>query len=711
MKYKLLGILFPLCVAVLCPGCDVVAIGLLASLNAGSPESGDSGWPIEDEPLFERGIAPKPLSEPFDFQIEPDWEACAAYCAHVDEIFDQTDYAKWEEEIDAVCEKDLYYANGWSRLGCLMDGVERRIISDQSIEPDRFLNHLKEWEKLSPDSNARSLVLVTALIKRAWKERTSALAYKVTEAQWEGFFKYLNQAQAVVHGLRRKGFDNPELYANMITIGMGLGESKSATLETFGESLRCAPFYRGTYTALATSFQEKWGGSFSDYPQIVDFAIQEASGRVGYSAGYYALHYIISCGTNPFEIAGSLKWNALRDGYAHSLLFFPESGYGLNHICQLACAFEELDDARLYFERIGEQGDTDVWPPEAFNDWRDWACGGAVMPASQPIHEAAKRNDTEAIRRELEKGTPVDIRDHMGRTPLMVAPYEEDWAAINFLLEHGANPEARVKGWPLIVQSVKNEDIESLSSLIKRGVNPNSTLKNGTTALHKAAALDVPEAIEVLLSAPNIEIDLMDAYGATPLEIASDRGYYECAKLLIDGGASLAGGNQTHYPPLVAATDKKHTEIAKLLLERGADPNLRHSGGWCALTAAVDTDNMELVELFLESGADINFADDTGWTAMHMAAMNGNLPMLKRLMQVPGANTQPVADEGRTLLHQAVKSDHLDILKYLLDSVHMPDIADGKGRTALAYALELGRTRLVEYLSTVEATGTATAAK
>lgn len=65
-----------------------------------------------------------------------------------------------------------------------------------------------------------------------------------------------------------------------------------------------------------------------------------------------------------------------------------------------------------------------------------------------PFFESAATGQIEIMEYELENGLDVNVRDHIGRTALMVAVVHKRPEVVRFLLDQDANPYARDnRGW------------------------------------------------------------------------------------------------------------------------------------------------------------------------------------------------------------------------------------------------------------------------
>jgi serine/threonine protein kinase len=118
-----------------------------------------------------------------------------------------------------------------------------------------------------------------------------------------------------------------------------------------------------------------------------------------------------------------------------------------------------------------------------------------------------------------------------------------------------------------------------------------------------------------------------------------------------------------------------------------------------AFFQAVRTDNQELVKLFLAAGYKPDHAaQDTGETAVMAAVAAGQLPMVNYLI-AQGASLDRKDYQGRKPIDIALKQGNIQILKLLMDQQQRgPDSKDEQGRTLLEQAIVAGNLTSVKFV-------------
>lgn len=170
--------------------------------------------------------------------------------------------------------------------------------------------------------------------------------------------------------------------------------------------------------------------------------------------------------------------------------------------------------------------------------------GSALLRASSPVADAAKRGDREAVRALIQQGADVNAAHGDGMTPL-------HWAA-----ERG--------------------DAEMAAMLLAAGATPAAVTRLGQyTPLHLASRNGNAAVVAALLKAGADASARTTTSGVAPIHLAAASGNPEVVKLLLDHGADPnAKEGQWEQTPLIFAAAENRVEVINLLIARGARPNL-----------------------------------------------------------------------------------------------------------------------------------------
>lgn len=121
----------------------------------------------------------------------------------------------------------------------------------------------------------------------------------------------------------------------------------------------------------------------------------------------------------------------------------------------------------------------------------------------------------------------------------------------------------------------------SISACDSKGQNE-AKEKTSLTNIHEAAFMGNVEAIKAHVKAKS-NLNEKDAYGSSPLTIATIFNKPEVAKLLIEGGADINVKSGDGSTPLHSAAFFCRKDIAEMLLNKGADKTIRNNYGSTAL--------------------------------------------------------------------------------------------------------------------------------
>jgi ankyrin repeat protein len=274
---------------------------------------------------------------------------------------------------------------------------------------------------------------------------------------------------------------------------------------------------------------------------------------------------------------------AARDGHVEAVRLLLDSGADPER--------NGLNDRNL-IEMARERGHEQI--AQMLEQQRE-RCGRVVaQPADHPIHRAAARGETDAVRALLDTdATLVNLGARRGITPLQCAVLGGRPQMINLLLDRGANIHAR-----------NPDDLEAIDFALWGERRP---------------------------SANDDIVPLLVSRGATyDLTIASALGDLAGVRRMLDEDpARISETRPNRRRPLSAAVEFGHDDIARLLLERGANPRWEPAE---AVHSASRLGNLAMVKLLLEHGADPNEDIDSAASAMVFAAT----PEIRALLESHG---------------------------------------------------------------------------
>ena len=272
--------------------------------------------------------------------------------------------------------------------------------------------------------------------------------------------------------------------------------------------------------------------------------------------------------------------------------------------------------------------------------------------------------------------------------------------------------EAAPADVPALIDAVRNQDVEAVSTLLREGAAVDERQPDGATALHWSVHRDDLEIADMLLRA-GADVNAVNRLGASPLWLASMNGNAQLVERLLQAGANPNVALPEGETPLMTASRTGTLEGVQLLIEAGADLDARESTReQTALMWAVAQGHHDVVRQLVEAGADVTARSKVRPRLMYAARSNGavfeqgvveNLggftPLLfasrlgdiesARMLLGAGADLDDAAANGASLLVTAVHSGHTALANFLLDAGADPNAA-GAGYTALHAAVLRG---------------------
>lgn len=267
--------------------------------------------------------------------------------------------------------------------------------------------------------------------------------------------------------------------------------------------------------------------------------------------------------------------------------------------------------------------------------------------------------------------------------------------------------------------------IEQIQLLLEKGVEADSPLNDGSTALHWAVLRDQQPAIEMLLEAGADPL-APNRNGITPLFLAVQNGSEQVVRMLLNAGADPNTLSDNGETILMTAAYTGKPEVVSLLLASGAlvdarDPDFRQT----ALMIAVREGHGDVVDLLIRHGAKVDartrvgqepayippckgtgcgsegvginrsgvphrgerFDKKGGMTPLLYAARDGQLDAARMLLE-NGADLEIREANGMTPLLMALLNNQLDVAYLLLDFGAQVNVDDFYGRTPLFAAVD-----------------------
>ncbi len=256
-----------------------------------------------------------------------------------------------------------------------------------------------------------------------------------------------------------------------------------------------------------------------------------------------------------------------------------------------------------------------------------------------PFHFAAIGGDIALISLMLDKGANVNAANANRITPLCYAAGRRHPEAVRLLLSKGADiNHIKNHGERPVFDAARGGLVEIMEIFIQNGADINVVDSNNIGLLVPAAEFDRNVDMISFLINKGLDPNAASNNGLTPLLLASWRGNINIARALLDHGASPNIASESGELPLHSAVESKNLELCELFLGTGASANAAQSKtGYSPLHLAAINGNKEAAELLLSKGADLAVRDIYGNTPLFHACKYGHKQMAD-LLEAKGAN-------------------------------------------------------------------------
>jgi uncharacterized protein len=234
------------------------------------------------------------------------------------------------------------------------------------------------------------------------------------------------------------------------------------------------------------------------------------------------------------------------------------------------------------------------------------------------LSDAAQSGDTDAVRRLLKEGVPVNASRPDGFTALHWAVQSEKADIADLLIRAGAAVSAADNyGVTPLLLACTNGSVPMVDRLLEAGANPNAAQAYGETVLMTCARTGALAAVKALL-ARGADVNAKEtAEGQTALMWAAAEGQAVVVQALIDRGADVHARSAHGYTALLLTAREGNLETTKALLASGADVNEAAKDGTTALVVATVRSHAAYAEFLLNHGADPNLGP--GFAPLHWA--------------------------------------------------------------------------------------------
>jgi len=159
-------------------------------------------------------------------------------------------------------------------------------------------------------------------------------------------------------------------------------------------------------------------------------------------------------------------------------------------------------------------------------------------------------------------GAGINVKNANGGTPLMHAAVGGNIQVVTAMLDAGARPNVRaVNGWTALALASAKGHVAVMEQLLLVGADPNMGDVFGWTPLMHGVEQERADAVVLLLSQANIQVNQRNTDGVTALHRALAQGFWEISRLLVGAGASMDLEDESGRTPADYARETGHVEI------------------------------------------------------------------------------------------------------------------------------------------------------
>lgn len=192
------------------------------------------------------------------------------------------------------------------------------------------------------------------------------------------------------------------------------------------------------------------------------------------------------------------------------------------------------------------------------------------------LYLAAQLGNISIIEALIDNGADANIAAEDGSTPFIVALFEGEWAAAEYLLKSSdgqvlTHTTKEYRSSALLRASMYGQ-VSLVKGLLDKGANVNDSNAEGTTSLHAATELSGSEEVVQLLVNKGADVNAQDINGVTPLHRAAENGLFNIAKILLINGANPGAiSKKGDTPEDIARGEGYHQLVSLLELPAGTD--------------------------------------------------------------------------------------------------------------------------------------------
>lgn len=243
----------------------------------------------------------------------------------------------------------------------------------------------------------------------------------------------------------------------------------------------------------------------------------------------------------------------------------------------------------------------------------------------------------------------------------------------------------------MLIEAAQIGDLLTVQQLLAQtGYSINRRYEGGKTLLMHAAGTGQSNLVDYLIGA-GANANLQDESGNTALHYATQEDHVAVVlRLLQIDNLQLNLRNNLGNTPLISAISSNSAGVVNILLtpvnkERGLDINAANNERFSPIALAIIANNVPLLNRLLQLRADVGFILPDA-TALQYAVAHEQDPIIELLLQIPSLDANQTNPKGETALMVAALVGNLNMARQLIAKGARVALKDKDGATALDFA-------------------------
>ena len=213
---------------------------------------------------------------------------------------------------------------------------------------------------------------------------------------------------------------------------------------------------------------------------------------------------------------------------------------------------------------------------------------------------------------------------------------------------------------------VRSGHFELFTYFVEIGSDSHLETNYGQNCLHFAAKYGDKRLCKILVEHHNLDINMSDYNGKTPLHYCAQSGSYELFQYFVKLGCDTylktnEGENCLHF----AAKSGNLTFCKKLFEDYNFSICAEDKLGKNPLHYCIKHDN--LFHFFIKMESDIYLKTKNDESLLHLAAWNGRLHLCKKILGSYKFNVDIIDNSGKSPLHNSVENGHFELFQYFVE--------------------------------------------